>query len=72
MPPDNNNVLVTGITGFIGSHIAIKLLNAGYSKDPDNKIQSYSWNFGDGNKAQQGIEVSHIYNSPGKYNIILD
>jgi dihydroflavonol-4-reductase len=31
MSPNNNNVLVTGITGFIGSHIAIKLLNAGYS-----------------------------------------
>ena len=27
----NGNVLVTGITGFIGSHIAIKLLNAGYA-----------------------------------------
>ena len=27
----DKNVLVTGITGFIGSHIAINLLNAGYS-----------------------------------------
>lgn len=26
----DKNVLVTGITGFIGSHIAIQLLNAGY------------------------------------------
>lgn len=31
MPSNNKNVLVTGITGFIGSHIAINLLNAGYS-----------------------------------------
>ena len=31
MSSNNKNVLVTGITGFIGSHIAIKLLNSGYS-----------------------------------------
>lgn len=30
MPSKNKKVLVTGITGFIGSHIAIQLLNAGY------------------------------------------
>ncbi len=27
---NDKNVLVTGITGFIGSHIAVQLLNAGY------------------------------------------
>jgi dihydroflavonol-4-reductase len=31
MSSKNKNVLVTGITGFIGSHIAVKLLNSGYS-----------------------------------------
>jgi len=31
MLKNNKHVLVTGITGFIGSHIAVKLLNAGYS-----------------------------------------
>ena len=31
MSSNNKNVLVTGITGFIGSHIAVKLLNSGYS-----------------------------------------
>ena len=31
MSPNNKNVLVTGVTGFIGSHIAIRLLNSGYS-----------------------------------------
>lgn len=30
MPENNKKVLVTGITGFIGSHIAVQLLNAGY------------------------------------------
>ena len=31
MSPNNKKVLITGVTGFIGSHIAIKLLNSGYS-----------------------------------------
>ncbi len=31
MSLNNKNVLVTGITGFIGSHIAVQLLNSGYS-----------------------------------------
>ena len=31
MPSKNEKVLVTGITGFIGSHIAVSLLNLGYS-----------------------------------------
>ncbi len=31
MLENNKNVLVTGITGFIGSHIAVQLLNAGYA-----------------------------------------
>lgn len=30
MDKSNTKILVTGITGFIGSHIAIQLLNAGY------------------------------------------
>lgn len=36
------------------------------AKDRDGAIDSYQWNFGDGNQAI-GMRVSHVYNTPGKY-----
>jgi hypothetical protein len=37
----------------------------------DTLILKYSWDFGDGNK-DSGLEVSHCFPGPGKYNIKLD
>jgi len=40
------------------------------SRDSDDEIIEYSWNFGDG---QTGIgeKISHVYASPGTYNVTL-
>lgn len=39
------------------------------SDDPDNQIQSYHWNFGDGSSGQ-GQNVQHIYDNPGTFNVV--
>ena len=44
--------------------------NANNSYDPDGKIISYYWNFGDGTTSNKK-NVSHIYKTPGKYNVVL-
>ena len=37
---------------------------------PDFNVGRYVWDFGDG-KFDQGIQVEHIYNYPGRYRVIL-
>ncbi|MCL0079017.1 PKD domain-containing protein, partial [Dehalococcoidia bacterium] len=44
--------------------------NASASSDPDGKIISYQWDFGDENKASGKI-VSHVYPSAGNYTVTL-
>jgi len=40
------------------------------SLDPDGDIVNWTWNFGDGTR-MYGQHVSHIYNEPENYNVIL-
>lgn len=42
----------------------------GRSKDPDGFITEYSWDFGDGTRAN-GESVSHAYDKPGNYKVTL-
>ncbi len=44
--------------------------DASGSFDPDGEIIKYEWDFGDGAKGN-GKSVSHSYNEPGKFNVIL-
>lgn len=40
------------------------------SSDPDGTIALYTWNFGDGGKAE-GMEATHSYSLPGEYTVTL-
>ncbi len=44
--------------------------DASDSRDPDGVIQSYEWDFGDG-EAGSGEVVTHVYDSSGGYNVKL-
>jgi hypothetical protein len=46
------------------------IFNGMESSDPDGKIVSYAWEFGDGSKGD-GVEVAHVYQRPGKYGVKL-
>ena len=54
-------------SGMVGSRIVFS--SAG-STDPDGKIVSYSWNFGDGSTSSQP-NPRHIYTAPGTYTATL-
>lgn len=45
-------------------------VDAGGSTDPDGRITSYAWEFGDGAKAT-GVTASHTYSGPGKHTVTL-
>jgi PKD repeat protein len=45
-------------------------LYGGNSYDPDGKIVSYEWDFGDGSSGS-GMNISHAYTSPGMYYVVL-
>ncbi len=42
------------------------IFNGGESSDPDGRIVSYAWDFGDGSHGD-GIETAHVYRKPGSY-----
>ena len=44
--------------------------DASESSDPDGKIKSYSWEFGDGQTGSDKV-VSHQYATPGSFNVTL-
>ncbi|KYK31270.1 MAG: hypothetical protein AYK22_08100 [Thermoplasmatales archaeon SG8-52-3] len=46
------------------------LFNASLSYDPDQHIESWSWDFGDGIKGQ-GSTINHNYSLPGEYIVNL-
>lgn len=45
-------------------------LGAGASRDPDGTITGFAWSFGDG-QAAPGQDVSHVYQAPGVYDLVL-
>ncbi|UGQ47481.1 PKD domain-containing protein [Massilia endophytica] len=44
--------------------------NATGSSDPDGRIASYAWNFGDGTSGT-GLKASHVYKTAGSYTAVL-
>ncbi len=46
------------------------VFDASMSRDADDQIISYTWDFGDGSRAE-GIKVSHVYPLPGTYTVQL-
>jgi PKD repeat protein len=46
------------------------LFDAGGSRDPDGEIESFSWDFGDG-QGMTGSRATHIYPEPGVYDVRL-
>jgi len=65
----NSNLAVSKIQVCAGEKAA---LSAGKSLDPDGEIISHIWNFGDGSPAEKGKELSHVWRSPGTYQLILE
>jgi len=53
--------------GYVNESI---LFDASQSYDPDGDIESYIWDFGDGN-TDTGEIIEHIYTSPGNYTVSL-
>ncbi|MBN8706682.1 MAG: PKD domain-containing protein [Bacteroidetes bacterium] len=49
---------------------ASQFFNADSSKDVDQGIFSYQWDFGDGSR-EQGNQVNHVYQKPGTYKVTL-
>lgn len=45
--------------------------NGSNSTDPDDDIDSYEWDFGDGKPKKTGEEVLYSYDEPGSYNTTL-
>jgi len=52
------------------SQVRVGELDASGSYDPDGKIVSYSWQFGDG-EVGYGVTVAHQYQTPGTYTVTL-
>ena len=53
-----------------GGKTTVFRFDASASSDPDGRIESYSWDFGDGRTAS-GRVVEHQYNSAGNFNVTL-
>jgi MYXO-CTERM domain-containing protein len=53
--------------GEVGQDLAF---DARSSKDPDGRIASYTWDFGDGSTAT-GAQATHAYQEPGLYTVRL-
>lgn len=47
------------------------LFDAGDSSDPENDIERYVWEFGDGSLPKEGKTVTHTYQIAGEYTVIL-
>lgn len=56
------------VVGFVGIPLAF---DASFSTDPQNAIQTYSWNFGDNSPAGSGQVVSRTYTTAGSYLVTL-
>jgi LysM repeat protein len=54
-----------------GKGQAIVTFDGTQSNDPDGEIVTYAWDFGDGSDTGEGAEVTHAYNTVGKYEATL-
>ncbi len=53
--------------GTVGAPVAF---DGSASSDSDGSIMAYAWDFGDGHRAT-GIEIHHVYQFPGRYEVTL-
>jgi YVTN family beta-propeller protein len=67
LAPDQEPHAAFTQTGAAGAKVAF---DASASTDPDGRIASYTWSFGDGRSAS-GPTVSHAYASSGTYTVTL-
>lgn len=65
--PPTASISASPTTIFEGGSVS---LNAFGSFDPDGRIISYEWNFGEGETGSGGI-TSHTYTSSGSYSLLL-
>jgi subtilisin family serine protease len=47
------------------------LFDGSLSFDPDEDELLFCWDFGDGSPEQKGVEVTHVYEEPGTYEVTL-
>lgn len=72
--PENKNptagITVSRYILFVGGTVDF---NGSTSKDPDGKIKSYTWDFGDGTAPNTTTSkgVAHTFSSPGAFNVSL-
>ena len=70
-PPENEPPVIKINEEFEGLIDKPVVLDASDSYDPDGEIIFYRWNFGDGTSDILSSLPSHIYSSPGEYNVTL-
>jgi hypothetical protein len=46
-------------------------LDASSSFDPEGDALSYGWAFDDGSESETGVVVSHTFDRPGRYEVLL-
>ena len=70
--PGQNNIPISDSGGpYSGIISEIIVFDGSGSSDPDGDTLTYSWNFGDGNTANDE-KPTHSYNSDGIYNVTLE
>ena len=69
-PPPQPPVAVIAANPTSGFASLVVDFDASGSSDPDGVINSYSWNFGDGNSGS-GQTIQHTFNSVGTFEVIL-
>lgn len=67
-----NKIPTASITYSPANPVVNETVNfdASSSSDPDGKIVSYDWNFGDG-ATSTGVTVTHVYSAAATYNVTL-
>lgn len=69
-----NHPPVAGFTigpSTVGAAPFAVAVSAATSSDPDENIEDYAWDFGDGTPAQSGASTTHTYSGVGTYTIVL-
>lgn len=69
-PPPVPPIAVISSSAAMGEAPLMVQFDGSGSSDPDSQIDSYSWDFGDGNTSA-GIQVSHSYTEPQTYQATL-